>query len=202
LNGKGEKNMKQKFNILKYKKIIMLALILISIIIIITATYITTYNNNKVTRVDVLTADMSSKIQKDFEKDFITHFDEFKIYLDDEEEVKYDGDKLFETGSRTFSVENKVKEDSTVSNIKVTLGMGANWVKYISDTRTSSVKNNSSTTITISNIEELFPLQGDLWFLPKLEPTLYVMVEWSEYNTNYYAYYEYDYSVYSVKPAN
>ena len=194
--------MKQKFNILKYKKIIMLALILISIIIIITATYITTYNNNKVTREDVLTADMSSKIQKDFEKDFITHFDEFKIYLDDEEEVKYDGDKLFETGSRTFSVENKVKEDSTVSNIKVTLGMGANWVKYISDTRTGSVKNNSSTTITISNIEELFPLQGDLWFLPKLEPTLYVMVEWSEYNTNYYAYYEYDYSVYSVKPAN
>lgn len=194
--------MKQKFNILKYKKIIMLALILISIVIIITATYITTYNNNKVTREDVLTADMSSKIQKDFEKDFITHFDEFKIYLDDEEEVKYDGDKLFETGSRTFSVENKVKEDSTVSNIKVTLGMGANWVKYISDTRTGSVKNNSSTTITISNIEELFPLQGDLWFLPKLEPTLYVMVEWSEYNTNYYAYYEYDYSVYSVKPAN
>ena len=194
--------MKQKFNILKYKKIIMLALILISIVIIITATYITTYNNNKVTREDVLTADMSSKIQKDFEKDFITHFDEFKIYLDDEEEVKYDGDKLFETGSRTFSVENKVKEDSTVSNIKVTLGMGANWVKYISETRTGSVKNNSSTTITISNIEELFPLQGDLWFLPKLEPTLYVMVEWSEYNTNYYAYYEYDYSVYSVKPAN
>ena len=194
--------MKSKFDILKYKKIIMLALILISVIIIITATYVTTYNNNKVTREDVLTSDMSSKNLKDFEKDFMVHFDEFIIYLDKEEEVKYDGDELFETGDREFVAKNTVKESSksTISNIRVTIGMGASWVGYVSKTSTASLRVNSSTTLIISGIEVTFPLKPSLWFVPNQEPTLYVMVEWSELNTNYYAYYELDYSVYSVKP--
>ena len=147
---------------------------------------------------------MSSKVLKDFENDFMNHFEEFVIYLDKEEEVKYDGDELFETGDREFIVKNTVKESSksTISNIKVTIGMGANWVKYISNTSTSSVRVNSSTTLIISGIENTFPLKPSLWFVPDQEPTLYIMVEWSEYNTNYYAYYEYSSSVYSVKPAD
>ena len=194
--------MKEKFDILKYKKIIMLALIIVSITILITATYITTYNNNIITREDVITTNMSSKTQKDFEQDFLSNFEEFSIYMSSEEEVKYDGDKVFEYGSRKFTVKNTVKEESKISNIKVTLGMGANWVGYKSSTKSSTVKNDGSTTSTISNIDVMFPLKNDLLFTPKIEPTLYVLVEWSELGMNYYAYYEYDYSVYSVKPSN
>ena len=89
----------------------MLALVLISIVIIITATYVTTYNNNKITREDVLTADMSSKTQKDFEEDFLSNFDEFKIYLSSEVEVIYKDDKVLEYGTRKFTVKNNVKEN-------------------------------------------------------------------------------------------
>ena len=194
--------MTKKFSILKYKKIIMLALILIAIAIIIPAIYITDYNVNKVTREEVLTQDMSAKDFKSSDE-FLKNFDEFKIYLSNEIEAKFHDGELFEKGEREFTVQMKESEDSKITSeyIKITLGMGANWVKYISETTSSNVKGTKQ-TITFNNIDVLFPLKGDLLFLPKVEPTLYVLVEWSELGDNYYTYLEYDYSVYSVVPTN
>ena len=182
----------------------MLALILVAIAIIIPAIYITDYNVNKVTREDVLTQDMSSKDFKSKEE-FLSNFEEFKIYLSNETEAKFENGKLLEgeEGSREFTVKKKENENSKITSeyIKVTLGMGANWVKYISETRTSNIKGESQ-TIELGNLEVLFPLKGDLLFLPEVEPTLYVLVEWSELGENYYTYLEYEYSEYSVVPAN
>ena len=128
--------MKEKFDILKYKKIIMLALILVSITILITATYITTYNNNIITREDVITTNMSGKIQKDFEKDFLSNFEEFSIYMSSEEEVKYDGDKVYDVSLITEYV-NLVNLDCTneewfngVKEFAVNHGYAANPKEY------------------------------------------------------------------------
>ena len=192
----------EKVSIFKYKKIIMLVLILVAIAIIIPAIYITEYNINKVTREDVLTQDMSSKDFKSSDE-FLSNFEEFVIYLSNETEAKFDNGKLFEEGSREFTVDAKEKTDSKITSeyIKVTIGMGANWVKYISATATGNVRS-AKHTIELNNLKENFPLQGNLLFLPKIEPTLYVLVEWSELGENYYTYLEYDYSQYSVVPAN
>lgn len=190
--------MDKKISILKYKKIIMLALIVISVVIIIAATYITGYNVNKVVREDVLTQDMSAKIYKSSE-DFLGNFDEFKIYLSDERVYTKD----VQEGWREFTVIAKTNTESDIKKeIYVTLGMGANWVKYISElSDRETVKIGEEREIKIENIEQKFPLKSSLLFTPKVEPTLYVLVEWSELNTNYYTYLEYDYKTYSIKPS-
>ena len=194
--------MKIKDLIFKYRKIIMLALVLVSVVIIITAMYVTEYNNNKVTREDVLTSTPSG-IYKD-SKDFTEQFDTFKIYLTSELEVMFDDNgEILEDGTRKFAIETKLKDSANIKKVAVTLGMGANWVKYISSTGSNSdIDLDDTDNITINGIDTLFPLQNDLWFTPKLQPTLYVLIEWTDtLNAKYHTYLQYDYSVYSVKPS-
>ena len=194
--------MKNKISILKYKKIIMLSLVLISVIIVIAAMYITEFNINKVTREDVLTKTPAG-IYKEF-KDFDEQFETFKIYLDSEDEfMKDDEGNILEYGIRKFGIETKLKDASDISKVNITLGMGANWVKYISSSASSGsngIDLNDTDYISFNDLDTLFPLQGKLLFLPKLQPTLYVLIEWSELNTNYHTYVEYEYSQYSIKP--
>ena len=194
--------MKLKDLIFKYRKIIMLALVLVSVIIIITAMYVTEYNNNKVTREDVLTSTPSGEYKDSNE--FLKLFDTFKIYMSDEQTVMFDDNgEVLQHGSRTFTIDTKLKENADIQkDVYVTLGLGANWVKYIATTSRSKIYLGESGKIKFSNVDALFPLQGDLLFLPKLEPTLYVLIEWSNsLNKNFYTYLEYEYSVYSIKPS-
>ena len=73
---------------------------------------------------------------------------------------------------------------------------GANWVKYISNTGTATVEiGKDKETVEISSIDQTFPLKGDLLFVSNIEPTVYVLVEWSEKdNSQHYTYLEFDYS--------
>ena len=49
--------------------------------------------------------------------------------------------------------------------------------------------------VEISNIDVKFPAKGDLLFVSNIEPTVYVMIEWSEKdNSKHYTYLEFDYS--------
>ena len=180
----------------------MLALVLVSVIIIITSMYVTEYNNNKVTREDVLTSTPSGEYKDSNE--FLKLFDTFKIYMSDEQTVMFDDNgEVLQYGSRTFTIDTKLKENADIQkDVVVTLGLGVNWVKYMASTSRYSIDLDESEEIKFSNIDTLFPLQGDLLFLPKLEPTLYVLIEWSNsLNKNFYTYLEYEYSVYSIKPS-
>ncbi len=190
--------MSKKFSLLKYKKIIMLALVLIAIVICVFATYITEYNINKVSREDVLTTEVTSAYEES--NVFLNNFSDFKIYLSQEIVPYKDNDELV-YGKKVFTVITVASEDSEIKTVKFTIGLGANWIKYISNTATKTVTIGKNTDITISNIDTVFPTNGKLWFVNVTHPTLYVLVEWSDYaGSKHHTYLEYDYKTYSVKP--
>jgi hypothetical protein len=183
--------MAQKLSITKYKKIIMLSLILVAAIICVAATYITEYNINEVTREDVFPTDETKKGYTS-EEDFLKNFTEFKI------ELTKVVDPYDETlGKHTFTVNTTAAETSTIKgDISVTIALGANWVKYISNTGKATVEiGEENETVEINGIDQTFPLDGNLLFVTNIEPTVYVLVEWSEKNnSHHYTYLEFDYS--------
>lgn len=183
--------MAQKLSITKYKKIIMLALVVIAAIICITATYITEYNLNEVTREDVFPTNETNKGYTS-EEDFKANFSEFDIILD-----KIVDPYENELGTHTFVVKTTAAETSKIKgDLKVTIVLGANWVKYQSEQGYSSIEiGEENETVTIGKIDTTFPLKGDLLFVTNIEPTVYVLIEWSEKdNSHHYTYLELDYS--------
>lgn len=192
--------MAQKISLSKYKKIIMLALVLVSIIICVFATYISEYNLNKVSREDVLTMEMTKNYKSS--EEFLENFSVFNIYLSENIAPYKDGETLV-AGKQVFTVNTVASATSQVKgDLKITIGLGANWIKFISKTGSNEKVEVGSNDekITINNIETTFPAKGDLWFVTVDAPTLYVLVEWSEKNNSqYYTYLEYDYETYSQK---
>ena len=183
--------MAQNLSITKYKKIIMLVLIVVAAIICVAATYITEYNVNEVTREDVFPTDETMKGYTSKE-DFLANFTEFEIVLT---KVVDPYDETL--GKHTFTVNTTAAETSKIKgNLSVSIALGANWVKYISKTGTSNVEiGKENETVEISSIDQTFPLKGDLLFVSNIEPTVYVLVEWSEKdNSQHYTYLEFDYS--------
>ena len=176
-------NKKSEKGIFKYRKIIMLVLILIAVIICISATYITTYEANVVTREDVITKQVTSTYKSS--EEFLSNFEKFEIKLTQAIDPYKDNAGTEVLGSYKFKVENKTNESSRIRetvDLKVTAGLGANWIGFKSQTAANnSVDVNSSTaTLTIKNIDTIFPTVGPLWFVNVDAPTLYVLVEWSE----------------------
>ena len=183
--------MAQNLSITKYKKIIMLALIVVAVIICVTATYITEYNINKVTREDIFPTDETKKGYTS-EEDFLENFTEFEIVLT---KVIDPYDETL--GKHTFTVNTTAAETSKIKgNLSVSIALGANWVKYTSNTGTATVEiGEENEKVEISGIDQTFPLKGDLLFVSNIEPTVYVLVEWSEKdNSQHYTYLEFDYS--------
>lgn len=175
----------------KYKKIIMLALILVATIICVSATYITEYNLNKVIREDIFPTE-EGKTGFRTEEEFLANFTEFEIVLD---KIIEPYDEI--SGKHTFLVKTTAAETSNIKGeIKVTMALGANWIKYISDTGSSSIEiGKENETVEIRNIDTKFPAKGDLLFVSNIEPTVYVMVEWSEKdNSKHFTYLEFDYN--------
>jgi hypothetical protein len=189
----------KKLPLLKYKKLIMLLLVVLAVVICVFATYITEYNLNKVSREDVLTTEVTSSYESN--EELLENFKEFKIYLSkDVEPYKDNGEMVY--GKKEFTIITEAKEDSEIKGtIKVTIGLGANWIKYISKTATKSVTVGKETTLTISDIDTSFPANGYLLFVQVDSPVLYVLVEWSDYaGSRHHTYLEYNYKTYSVKP--
>ena len=185
--------MAQKISITKYKKIIMLILVVVAAIVCIAATYITEYNINKVTREDVFTTEMTKTYKSADE--FLENFTEFKIVLDKVVEPYEET-----LGKHTFMIETEAAETSQLkSEIKVSIALGADWIKYISEIQNRNVTiGKDDQSITIKNIDTKFPAKSNLLFTPKVQPKLYAMVEWSEKDGyQYYTYLEFDYNEYA-----
>lgn len=183
----------QKFSILKYKKIIMLVLIVISVAIITTAAYVTNYNLNEVTREDVLTVEPKGEYRSN--EEFYKNFKTFSIKIDDNRglitpHTSANGELV--PGYYKFKIHSELAEGTNLKNsVTVTGGLGANWIKFISKTgKTSFTPGSVNATFKIEGIEQTFPSSGDLLFIKVDYPTLYVLVEWQELSTYYYTYLE------------
>ena len=198
--------------ILKYKKVIMLSLIFVSLIIIVTATYVTEFSKNKVTVEDAFNKDEITRTYVDSEE-FLSNFETFAVYLADDETQKKpykDENGNIVKGQMTFKIAALKKDDSEYKGtISVVGRLGANWINYLSDkSSTVSVKTTGTYGYTytpgkleIKNIDQIFPAKGKLWFTSVENPTLYLLITWSEVdNTQYYTTLEYSYDEYNIEP--
>ena len=178
----------------------MLVLVLIAVIICAFATYLTEYNKNKVTATDVITAELGENYEEVSNDEFLANFETFDISLTNY--IKpWDNGGTLEKGTKTFTIVTKANENSKIrGKIKVTIGLGANWIGYKSVTVSKTFEVGASNiTLNITDITDDFPMKGKLWFTKVEQPTLYVLVEWSEVlNTKPYRYtfLEYDYNDY------
>ena len=72
----------------------MLLLVVLAVVICVFATYITEYNQNEVSREDVLTAEVTSSYESN--EELLENFKEFKIYLSkDVEPYKDNGEMVY-----------------------------------------------------------------------------------------------------------
>lgn len=187
--------------IFKYKKIVMLALIVLGLCICVAGAYLTTYKRNLVTIEDVIPTKLTG-YEKVSEEEFLANFNKFEI-----KETSYI--KPFENngtaidGYKTYTVYAEAADGSKIrGDLKITIGLGASWVGYKSETDTQEIKIGKEKQELIINVgfDDVFPQKGKLWFIKAEQPVLYVLVEWSEkLNTKpyKYTYLEFDYSKYS-----
>ena len=187
-------------NIFKYKKLIMLVLIVLGFGICVLGAYQATYKKNVIEATDVIPNTLTG-YEKSTSEDFLSNFDKFEIKQTSFIKPWTDNNGNTVVGLKTFTVSTQVNANSKIrGKIKVTIGLGANWVSYISETFGDEVTLGKDTDLTINiNFDDLFPKEGNLWFIEVEQPTLYVLVEWSEeLNTKpyKYAYLEFDYSQY------
>jgi tRNA threonylcarbamoyl adenosine modification protein YjeE len=126
----------QKFSIFKYKKIIMLALILVAIAVIVTAAYITDYSANTVSREDVLTMEPKGEYRSN--EDFFKNFKTFEITLDYNKGLitpHTDSNGNLVAGYYRFRITSELAEKTNLkNNVTVYGGLGANWIGFISNT--------------------------------------------------------------------
>lgn len=195
--------MSKMSKVLKYKKIIMIALVFVALIICVTATYVTEYNKNKVEVETLFEAPEEDREYKD-EKDFYKNFEYFEIYLNvGSEEAYVDSNGHLIPGKLKYTVESKKGENYNLrGSISIQAANGANWIGYRSEVSASKTHQPGEITmITINNVNQIFPAKGKLWFTNVNKPTLYVMVKWTEKdNERYYTYIELKYDEYSEIP--
>lgn len=187
-----------KSAIFKYKKIIMLALVLIAVITCVVATYVTEYNINKIHVEELFTVEETRKFKT--EREFIENFSSFVIKSTSEIDPSTDPETgETDLGERIFTVNAKLEEGKNLKKLSLKLCLAADWIHYISKLGTSSSDMNLSVEHTITiNIDRIFPANGNLWFVTVKQPKLYVLATWSENNTHYYTYLEYDYAEYGL----
>lgn len=196
-----KKRNSQKVN---YKRVVMLSIVLLAVIVCISATYITTYVNNKMTPERAFDFSDSNKPSATYKRaeEFTSLFASFDIYTLTDVEPYKDGANII-PGSKTLTVVTTKKDNSVVSgsNFKIQLVLAANWIGYASRTSsTTTVTIGKNSNLTISNIDKIFPARS-LLFVNIKHPTLYAYVTWSEYvngtTTAYYTYLTYSYGVYN-----
>ena len=177
----------KKVNILNYKKLIMLGVLLVAVIICVTATYVTEYNKNKVTAEDVLKI---SEIQREYVEldEFLENFKSFKVELT---EKLNPNEKTDTKGKREYVITVEFEKDAEFENDKFTakIGLGANWVGYVSALKETTIsESNVERVITISPIDHTFPTKGGLWFTSVEGPTVYLLLQWSYDGKDFYTY--------------
>ena len=188
-----------KSAIFKYRKLIMLTLSLVAVIICLVATYVTEYNNNKIEIEELFTIEETRKYKTS--EEFLNFFDSFSIVLSKEVDPHEDENGNLVKTTKTFTVSTTLKETSEIKKVSMKICLAADWVNYVSNIGSSSsnMTLDSDNTIQITGIDTKFPLEGNLWFVKVDQPTLYVLVYWSENNTHYYTYLQYTHSEYKAK---
>lgn len=190
--------------IVKYKKIIMLVAVVLGLAICVIGSYHAVYKANVVEAHDVIPNNLEG--YKEASKDeFLANFSKFEIKLTGIIDPYTHNDNTV-VGSKTFTVYTEKATGSKINGeMKVTIGLGANWIKYIGENSGQiDVKVGKDTPLVLNyDFNDQFPKKGSLWFIEVEQPTLYVLVEWSDDITKKpykYTYLEYDYSQYSVQP--
>ena len=175
-----------------------------AVIICVFASYITEY---KKTKIDVEAlfpmgeAIEEDRIFKDSEE-FLKNYEYFYIYTEKYTEATQDSNGNLINGTHKFKVVSKDAPTNKARSVHFQIKLAANWIGFQSSEAT---KNNYSSakgaTLTISNIAQIFPAKGKLWFTKVEEPTLYVLVKWTGVDgLRYYTFMELDYEQYSQIP--
>lgn len=190
--------MKKTNNVSKFKisnKFIMLGLIIVAVVIIVTAMYVTEFTKNNVSAKDAFKETVQETWVEVNEDEFLKHFEKFEI-----KETKLitpilNGKEVITNGKASISVETSFdneldkKERYFNENTKITITVqyGADWVGYVgsSQTFTSLEIGSKLTTRTISDFNQLFPT-NKLLFVRVNNPELFVLVKWTDNSTNYY----------------
>jgi hypothetical protein len=187
--------------ILKYKKIIMLALVLVSIITCVCAAYITEYKKTKVTPEILFTEIEETRTYKDSEE-FLKNYEYFYIYTERYVEATEDDKGNLINGTHKFKVASKDAQTKNAKLVTIEIKLAANWINFQSNSATTSnYTSKKGATLTISNIAQIFPAKGKLLFTKVEEPTLYVLIKWTENDgSRYYTFMELDCEQYSEVP--
>ena len=187
--------------ILKYKKIIMLVLILAAVITCVCAAYVTEYNKTKVSAETLFTEIEETRTYKDSEE-FFKNYEYFHIYSEKYTEATEDSKGNLLPGSCKFKVVSKDAQSKKAKSVGLEIKLAANWIGFQSNSATTSNYNSKNgATLSISNINQIFPAKGKLLFTNVEQPTLYVLIKWTENEKDrYYTFIELDFEEYSQIP--
>ena len=113
-----------------------------------------------------------------------------------------DGDTL-RKGTEVFKIIVNLKEDTDISDrMTVKLALAADWISFKTSPEQISITiDGKEEAISFDKtIDQIFPAKGKLWFTKVKHPTLYVLVEWTEFGKGYYTRLEFSYEQYNKKP--
>ena len=190
--------MKKTNNVSKFKisnKFIMLGLIIVAVVIIVTAMYVTEFTKNNVSAKDAFKETIQETWVEVNEDDFLKHFEKFEIKETKLINPIFNGKEVVTNGKASISVEttfdNELDKKERYLNentqITITVQYGADWVGYVGSNQTFTNLEIGSklTTRTISDFNQLFPT-NKLLFVRVNNPELFVLVKWTDNSTNYY----------------
>lgn len=190
--------MKKINNVSKFKisnKFIMLGLIIVAVVIIVTAMYVTEFTKNNVSAKDAFKETIQETWIEVNEDDFLKHFEKFEIKETKLINPIFNGKEVATNGKASISIETAF--DNTLdkkerylnenTQISITVQYGADWVGYVGSNQTFTNLEIGSklTTRTISDFNQLFPT-NKLLFVRVNNPELFVLVKWTDNGTNYY----------------
>ena len=188
------------------RKLILLAAILLSIIVGTIVTYAATSSKNKVNENNVfleeeMPEDTYNKVGNDV---FFNLFESFEIidtsyikpYYDDNNEVVSSESKL------VLNCDSKLRDGVILENNQfvIKFKLGASWINYRSKVSSSYTVTAGKTMsdMKLSGLDQIFPTKGPLWFTKVKNPTLYVMITWTQKigseNNSYYTILQYEYN--------
>ena len=193
----------------KYKKIIMLALVLVAVIIIISTSYITEYNQTHIEPATLFETTEETHPADRYRKpeEFYSNFEYFKIYratgtINNDAYIDANGQLV--AGSPKFTVISKQGANYKVANtMNIQIKLAADWIGFQSNVASyQNYKVGEKANLTIANVTQTFPAKGDLWFTTVKHPTLYALIQWTDSTDQkrYYTYLELEFDEYNEIP--
>lgn len=182
-------------------KWIMLGLILVGLIIVLVAMFVTEYTINNVSAEKAFETKIEEGWVEVSEEDFLKHFTTFDLK---EDKIVYPTTTI--TGKATISL--KAEFDNSISkkdrylnettSLTVYAKYGADWIGFYSQEASFSsytIGSTNATTRTINNFDKLFPASKFL-FIRIEHPELFSLIKWTNNGTTYYTLLSLDHTEY------